>query len=478
MKKPRLLFSVLRLTVMAVFALAVSAVNAQYVRTSYFMDGAQYRLQLNPALAPTRGYVHLPGVGHVQASMHSNSMGFDDVIEMIDNKAEASYFTGEKFYSGLKEMNNVYLNAGTDLLAVGWWQGSGFWSVNVGVKVDGSAAVPLEAFTFMREMKRVQPADFSDYTRHIGNEELNINAYTEIGVGYSRQLNDWLTVGGRVKGLVGLGNMNLKVHDAVVHTTVEGLDPEFDWYNPDIEQLLNSTGTAMFDVDADLECSFEGLDLISNEKGYIDDMNYKFKGAAGVGAAFDLGVDLKLSEAFSLSAAINDVGFIHWAKGCSRYAHSNTADMRFDTSDPEGMAYFAEVTRSGKVLNLDMLRLELDESVSKSRSTSLASTLAVGGEYRLMDNKLSLGVLYTNRFSKPKNESEITLSANLHPSSQVDLSVSYSPVLCNGKAFGVAVKVGPLFIGSDYVFMGKNNKCCNAMAGISIPLGKKPSLED
>ena len=201
-------------------------------------------------------------------------------------------------------------------------------------------------------------------------------------------------------------------------------------------------------------------------------------GIAGVGAAVDLGLAFQVTDAFSVSAAVNDLGFIQWSKGCTQYAHSNTSDMRFDTNRPSDLPYFANVAGSGKALNLDMLRLERDESDHKSRKTTPASTMVLGGEYKVVNDKLSVGVLFTNRFTKPKNESELTLSANYHPSSLVDLAVSYSPVMCSGKSFGVAVKVGPLFVGSDYVYLDKNTKCCNALVGLSIPLGKKNTEDD
>ena len=42
--------------------------NAQFLRTSYFMEGTHYRQQLNPALTPTKGYFNLPVVGAVNAT--------------------------------------------------------------------------------------------------------------------------------------------------------------------------------------------------------------------------------------------------------------------------------------------------------------------------------------------------------------------------------------------------------------------------
>jgi hypothetical protein len=55
----------------------------------------------------------------------------------------------------------------------------------------------------------------------------------------------------------------------------------------------------------------------------------------------------------------------------------------------------------------------------------------------------------------------------------VDLALSYSPIMCGGKSLGIAVKAGPLFIGTDYLYMGNNSRCLNAQVGLSIPLGQR-----
>ena len=463
----------MRLILVVVLAATAQLLQAQFLRTSYFME-TQYRLQLNPALAPDRGFVHLPAIGQTNAMMYSNSMGHNDVVEMIKNKTQADFFTNENFINNLKDVNHVSMNAGTDLITVGWWQGKDFWTLGFGVKADGYAVVPREWFNFMSDMKKRRGIDFSDYTRHIGNEELGINVYSELSLGYSRPLlDDKLMVGGRVKGLFGMANMKLTVNEAVIKTRIEGLDPDFDWNNPDVEQLINSHGSASFDVDAELEFSTDAVELLQGTDGYIDDVDFKptHIGFAGAGAGVDVGVSYQVTPSLTLSAALNDVGFICWSKGFSKYARSNTADMNFDTDDPNGIMYFADVTGEGKVLNLDLLRLLLDENKTKSRTTWLAPILVVGGEYKLVNDKLGLGLLYTNRFAPARNESEFTMSVNYRPSRFVDLAVSYSPVLCNGKAFGLAVKLGPLFVGSDYMFMGKNSKCSNVLVGLSIPLG-------
>lgn len=446
--------------------------DAQYVRTTYFMDGSQYRLQLNPALAPSRGYIHLPVIGQTNASFYSNALGVDDVVDLLKNADDADYYTTDKFVSKLVDRNTAVINAGTDLLSVGHWVGRSFVSFNIGVRADGNITVPRQLFSFMRDMKGMNSNDYSNYMADLSNEELFMNTYAEIGLGYTRLIGDRVSIGGRLKGLVGLGNVQLKVGRAVVRTNLEGIDPNTDWTETGFDELVDAQGTAQIDVDAELITSCKGLVLETNSEGYIDDMDFKTNkmGFSGFGGALDLGVAVDVTDALTLSAAITDLGFICWTKGSTQVAYANSDELTYNSEIPGDISRFVGVVGSGKALNWDMVRLTPDASAAKSRTTTLASTLAVGGEYRLLDDKLSVGALYTNRFAKPENKSEVTLSVAAHPSTLLDFAISYSPVMCGGSSFGVAMKLGPLFLGTDYMYLGKNTKCCNAQVGLSIPL--------
>ena len=210
-------------------------------------------------------------------------------------------------------------------------------------------------------------------------------------------------------------------------------------------------------ADAYMEASAKGLEL-EEENGYITDLDYNSFGISGYGAGLDLGASYQIMKNLNVSAAILDLGFISWGKSNSQVAESdkNTTINRDNYSDD--------------VLDFDLFGLKKKEN--KSRTTSLSPTMVIGGEYGLLNNKLGLGLLSTTRFGQLKTYSELTFSANYRPNTLINTTLSYS-MLQGGETFGIAFKIGPLMLGTDYMYFGNNSKHVNAFIGLSIPLGKK-----
>lgn len=423
-----------------IFLLVPTTLQAQYLRSSYFMEGSSTRMQLNPALQPKRGYVNIPGIGSVTAEVSTNSLGIHDVIDVFDSDEE--FYNNDKFYNRLKGMNEVNINANTDVISFGFYKGKGFWSFNVGARADVDATIPKTMFDYLRAIDAENFSWGSGKTFNIQNEKLRLNAYIEVGAGYSRAINERLTIGGKAKLLLGAGNINLKINQLHLSGKEAGIDSEF--------QIIS---------DAYLEASAKGLEL-EEENGYITDLDYNSFGISGYGAGIDLGASYQLMKNLTLSAAILDLGFISWGKSNSQVAESSkntTIDKdNYDTSSD--------------VLDFELYGLQKKEN--KSRTTSLSPTMVIGGEYGLLNNKLGLGLLSTTRFGQLKTYSELTLSANYRPNTLINATLSYS-MLQGGETFGIAFKVGPLMLGTDYMYFGNNSKHVNAFIGLSIPLGKK-----
>ena len=450
---------------------------AQFLRTSYFMEGTHYRQQLNPALAPGRGYLNLPVIGTFNASVNSSTLGYQDVMDIIDNSEGSDFFTSDAFIKKLDNVNNLNVNLSTDILSAGWYKGKNFWSFNIGLRNDIGASIPKSMFEFLREMDGLSGDDWkrlSNINQKVQGQSLEINSYAEVGVGLARNITSRLTVGARVKALLGVGNLRLDINNISVTSNLSGSE-NIDWNNPTFEQLQNLRGSAEIKVDAVLENSSKLIEL-SEKDGVIDEIDFGTFGLAGYGLGIDLGASYKLMDKLTLSASLLDLGFMKWSKKNTSVAKA-TADQSYNLINSSERDEFVDKVSSGEVLNFDMLNMTLDNSAQKDRSTSLTSTLVLGAEYELLGDWLAVGALYTGRFAKPETLNELTFSANCRPKNNLNLALSYSVWQGSGKTFGVAAKLGPIFVGTDYMFFGKDTKNLNAYIGFSIPLNKQKKAE-
>ena len=500
----KLLSSVKLLGVSFIMLMGVIPANAQFLRTSYFMEGTHYRQQLNPALTPTKGYFNLPVIGAVNATVGSTSLGYQDIIDIIDDGDD--FYTKPDFMNRLKDNNTLNVNFSTEILSAGWYKGKNFWSFNIGLRTDIGANLTKSMFTFLNEMETIEE-NWRNSSYDISGQQLNINAYAEVGLGLSRQINKRLTVGGRVKVLLGVGNMELKLNNIAMSANLPTDAEIADWSNSDywaglgdgaaakIEELKTKFNDyhANLAVGAELKSSFKGLDLKEEEgKDYVTDFDFNGDdlGIAGYGFGIDLGASYKILDNLTVSASILDLGFISWSKSSTKIASANPDPINIEGKSYAGMinsgdpasvvnalnqfqsdteGYMDRVT-NGDVLDYDMLQLKVGDA-KESRKSRLASTLVLGAEYGFFNNKLAVGVLSTTRFVQPDALTELTFSANYRPKSWFNVALSYSAIQSAGKSFGLGLKLGPLFLGTDYMFLGKNSNSVNGFVGVSIPLG-------
>ena len=508
----KLLWSSKLIGVFFIMLVCTLSANAQFLRTSYFMEGTHYRQQLNPALTPTKGYFNLPVIGAVNATVGSTSLGYQDIIDIIDDGDD--FYTKPDFMNRLKDNNKLNVNFSTEILSAGWYKGKNFWSFNIGLRTDIGANLTKNMFTFLNEMETVEE-NWRNSNYDISGQQLNINAYTEIGLGLSRQINSRLTVGARVKALLGIGNMELKLNRVAMSANLPSDQQINQWSSESYWNSMTPSQAAQaaqelkdkfnnyhanLTVGADLKSSFKGLELQEEEgKDYVTDFDFDSGklGIAGYGFGIDLGASYKILDNLTVSASVLDLGFISWSKSSTKIASANpdpidikgsTYANMVDPNNPntvmnavnqlqnDAQGYMDRVT-NGDVLDYDMLQLEVSDA-KESRKSRLASILVLGAEYGFFNNKLAVGVLSTTRFVQPDALTELTFSANYRPKSWFNVALSYSAIQSAGKSFGLGLKLGPLFVGTDYMFLGKNSNSVNGFVGVSIPLGGRKASKE
>ena len=454
---------ILRLLTAATLFAASCQVQAQDLNTAYFTDEFTFRHDLNPAFGNEMNYVSVPMLGNFGVTTMGN-VGVGDILfdnPMPGGKKKTTfmnpYISDSEALAGFSKGNNrIAADARITILSAGFKAFGGYNTVELNSRVDMGAVVPYELFEF---------------ARNVGNRSYTFNdirararGYGELAFGHSRQLNGKWRVGGKVKILMGLGQA-----DVSMTNTKADLSDANQW---------------VVQTQAQADVSMKGFLFKQKSKEYnrrngsyeyVDDMDVDGFGIGGFGLAFDFGGVYRLNDDITLSAALNDLGFIAWSKN----AHAENIASSFvfngfhdiDVSDrdhPQSLE--SQADDYGDQL-ADFAHLHTTGG-DGGRTTGLAATLRVGAEYVLPTYRpLSFGLLSTTRLNGPYTWTEARLSANYRPLPWLDGGVSFA-----ANSFSVdlgwVVNVHPkgfnVFIGMDR-FIGKMTKEC-------IPLNSKASF--
>ena len=200
--------------------------------------------------------------------------------------------SNEEFLGGLRDVNSMYSQIQYNLVSYGWkGRTRGFHTLEAGARVHYGLSVPKEIFQMLKTGTGQSPFDLSDL-RAFGN------VYGEIAYGYALPLGDRLSVGGRVKLLVGLNSVDV------------------------IARRFNLTTTEdqyVLDLDADIDLTNRNKKVGTDADGYLDYTRFSGKGKLGAptggGLAVDLGLVWKPFDGFTLSASVLDLGGIYWYYG-------------------------------------------------------------------------------------------------------------------------------------------------------------------
>lgn len=243
------------------------------------------------------------------------------------------------------------------------------------------------------------------------------------------------------------------------------------------------------------DLSLSGAALTQNSKGEIDGFEYDTNkiGIAGFGGAIDLGATYKLMDNLTLSMALTDIGFIRWNK--NKRGETPNEEFVFDgfsnigaEDGPDGENPF-DTDKDQLLDNLEALIKFKEADAPSSRSTWLKTTMNIGAEYGILNNKISFGLLSSTRFSQPKTWTELMATVNLRPAKwfMAALNGSVSNMGCGwGGLINFCPRGFNLFIGADYIptqFAPKyyapiNRAKINFNFGINFPLGMDPKLKN
>lgn len=426
---------IFRISLVICLGFSALATTAQQVNTLYFMENVPVRNNLNPAFQPYSDfYLGLPVLGYTQFGLGNNSITVKDMVYGKNNKT--IYFLNKngdktKFYNVLKPTTSLQTDLHLNLLNFGFRTGVSYWTFGLSERIDGYLGVPKDMMKLV--LYGMPELENNKYNFKILG--INLSAYTEAALGYSRNLNDNLTIGAKLKFLYGnfnasVSNKNLDLNAGIDEWRITG------------ENVMNYSGPAELTGN-----SFETFGL--NMPGAVTD----WIKPSGLGGGIDLGVTFKPIQNLTLSAALLDLGMISWSKNTRNL--NSQIDYTFD-----GFGNFNLDSNANFQMLADSVLTAFSNSASITQTTNKYTTytspkLNIGAEYSFLENALSVGLLSrTIKHNKTYFE-ELTASVNGRPVDWFNMSLSYSAL--NGRfsnvGAGIGLKTGFLnwFFTADYL---------------------------
>ena len=402
----------------ALFALTSFA----QLRTSYFMEGTYFRTDMNPALTPAKGYFSLPVIGGMGMSVNNNFLSVDNFVYKVGSETVTALDTRVPTADFVKKLPNtgfVNFNNQISLLSVGFNARKMFWNFGVNVKMSADISMDKTLFYALKSI--------GNGTYNLSRVGVDGNAYAELYLGACIPVKDWLRIGVKAKGIVGIMNINGQLSDSYFSVTRTDV-------TANLRGTLRASGIV---VNSDYVVG-EEVDL---EQMMVEPLE---NGINSGGAAIDFGAEARLlNDRLRVSLGVTDLGFVCWsAKSAAAAAveyNINYRGYNFDTQE-------LDMTSDGRVVT----------ATAEGYTRRLNTTLNIGAEYNILNDHIAFGLLSHTEFRQLYTSSELTASVNFRVANCFTATVSQTLLTRNRPGvFGLALNIHPkgfnFLFGVDYI---------------------------
>ncbi len=443
---------------------------AQTLNSGYFTTDYKYRHTMNPAMGNEQNYFSFPVLGNLNASVRGN-FGLQDVV--MDNPLYGQpgqkrlttfmnpYISAGKALDGFASGNNRLLeDLHLTLFSAGFKGFGGYNTLEFNLRQSVGLSLPYEFFAFAKNT--------GNRTYSIGDINIGAQAFAEVAVGHSHQINERLRVGAKAKLLLGVGRADLAIKDM-----------KADLAGPDKWTLSGR---------AEANVSVKGFSYKSETKDYkedgrgtyqsVNDADIDGAGLGGLGLAFDLGGVYRLNDDWTFSAAVLDLGFINWSNNVTavnagdRFEFDGFHDVAVNREDG-GEKLSDKADRLGDQF-ADFAHLK-DEGDRGSRTAGIGATLNFGAEYTLPAwRKVRFGALSSTRLRGSYSWTEGRLSANCDPLKWIGGGVTFA-VSSFSTSMGWVLNIHPkgcnIFVGMDHLLGSLSKEGIPLSSNASVSVG-------
>ena len=434
----------------------------------YFLREAPQVMQYNPAITPCSNFHLSLMLGTTDMGVHTSGFSYHDLIHKHPIYSDSLQLDLEGFRSQLSDNNFINFNYDMDLLGSGFKIGKNYFSYDLSLTLDSRVNFSKGIFDLILEGSGANNGNIRLLDGHL----LEVNSYITNAIGYTREINDRLSIGGKIKLLSGIAN---------IHTNEANLELNFK----DSEKISAHGELDILTANIIGDLSITSLFNENASADFIvpENLNTILDHAMdNVGLSFDLGASYRLLENLELSASVVDVfNFISW----------NTHATQIINNKP-----FEEIVFEGITSGIDSIETNFETQINSlvdsissaldirtqnipSYTTHLPAKIYFGATYNfgkvnylhaLFNTKIGAGRIY---------DTHISLFYSLHTRF---LSLSFGNMFRSTNLFNPSALIS-LKLGTGQIYVGGNlhtNKDFNVadyngldvFMGVNFTLGK------
>lgn len=468
----------IRIIILFLGSLPITSMAQNELLLHGFKDIPQSSL-LNPAIQPACNGYFTPI--SFQYNIKHTGFTYNDVFKWRED--DSLVITEDEMIKALDKFN--YLNTGFNLqtMSFGFRANQNYFTFSYQPKVDVTFSYPKDLIILAIKnnsefRRRGEAGDFSGFG-------VNLNAYHELALGFSRKINYQWTIGMRAKLLLGYANVYAKKTN--IKYNVSNADTSNYAYNITADMEINTS--APFDIYKDTS---EG-NYYSYDEDYWDskteDMIKDGISTENIGFAIDLGATYNVNPKTQVGLSILDLGQIKWKRNAKQFYNAGAVYNFYGFDLSELMNDSTDIDEGLDEL-LDSLQeiFDVKDKNIGSYVTPLNPKIYLSGTYQLTKNAM-VSALYRGEIftwnERTELQSAFALSYYKSLGTAFTLGLNYSLFKKSylNLGLGAMFSSGPLqmFILTDnaYASIGYNDirgyrtsKNMNFRFGMNILIGK------